>query len=402
MRRMRLDKVADQYEAFPYPARDPADEKKRLIQGSPSNAVEIDHFLFGGQRDWSRPLRALIAGGGTGDALIQLAQVLTSTGKPYEITYLDLSVTSRGIAEERAKVRGLTGIRFVTGSLLDAPELGPFDYIDCCGVLHHLPDPDLGFAALRAALADGGGMGIMVYAPFGRSGVYPLQDGFNALFGHLAPNEKLAAARELFEKIPADHPFRANRRVGDHDISDAGFYDLLLHSQDRAFSVADLYGALDRAGLELVSFLEPALYDLSRLCDVPEGMDVRQSQAVAEQLRGTMKVHVCYVAPAGSDTQPANGRKMTAVPNLGDTPVEKIAQGIARGATPTLKVAGEKITVNLPPDVAPLIAGVNGRRTLAEIAQASGIDQIRFGSLWKQVEREFGGWGKLHYSRLYR
>ena len=402
MRRMRLDKVADQYEAFPYPARDPADEKKRLIQGSPSNIVEIDHFLFGGQRDWSQPFRALVAGGGTGDALIQMAQVLTSAGKQYEITYLDLSSSSRKIAEERAKVRGLTGIRFVTGSLLDAPDLGPFDYIDCCGVLHHLPDPDVGFSALRDALAETGGMGIMVYAPFGRSGVYPLQDGFNAVFGHLAPNDKLVAAKKLFEKIPADHPFRANQRVRDHNNNDAGFYDLLLHSRDRAFSVPELYDALDRAGLELVSFLEPALYDLSRLCDVPSGMGLRQAQTAAEQLRGTMKVHVCYVAPAGSDTQPATGRKMTAVPHLGDTPVAKIADGIARGAQPTLKLGGEKIKLDLPREVAPLIAGVNGRRTLAEIAGASGMDQILFGALWKKVEAEFGNWGKLHYSRLYR
>ena len=76
-----MSKVTEQYEAFPYPDRDPADEKTRLIRGSPSSPVEIDHYLFAGQRDWSKPLRALVAGGGTGDALIQLAQMLTSAGR---------------------------------------------------------------------------------------------------------------------------------------------------------------------------------------------------------------------------------------------------------------------------------------------------------------------------------
>ncbi|MCB2118353.1 MAG: class I SAM-dependent methyltransferase, partial [Rhodobacteraceae bacterium] len=152
-----MSAVSEQYEAYPYPERDPADERRRLITGSPSHPLEMDHFLWGGARDWSKPFRVLTAGGGTGDALIQLAAVLTAAGKRYEITYLDLSRAARRIAEERAKVRGLGGITFVTGSLLDAADHGRFDYIDCCGVLHHLPDPQAGFDALAAALAPEGG-----------------------------------------------------------------------------------------------------------------------------------------------------------------------------------------------------------------------------------------------------
>lgn len=397
-----MNTITDQYDAYPYPARDPADEKKRLLHGSPSFPTEIDHFLFAGQRDWSKPLRALIAGGGTGDALIQLAQTLTSAGKPYEITYVDLSASARKIAEDRARVRGLDGIRFITGSLLDAPEFGRFDYIDCCGVLHHLPDPDVGFSALRQALAEDGGIGMMVYAPYGRSGVYPLQEGFNALFAGLAPKDKLAAARTVFDRIPDDHPFRRNRLLGDHKDSDAGFYDLLLHSQDRAYGVADLVGALGRGGLELVSFVHPALYDLSRLCDIPDGMDAHRAMAVAEKLRGTMKVHVCYAAHAGSGKTPANGRKMTAIPHLSGIAAAQLAQGIAKGARPKLTIAGERITLSLARETAPLIGAINGRRSLAQIAASAGVDPFRFSSLWRQIGTQLQGWGSLYYSGLLR
>jgi len=227
-----MSRVTEQYEAYPYPERDPADEGKRLITGSPSHPLEIDHFLFAGARDWSQPLRALVAGGGTGDALIQLAQVLTSAGKPYEITYVDLSGAAREIAEARAAARGLSGITFLTASLLEAPSLGPFDYIDCCGVLHHLPEPQAGFDALAASLAPGGGLGLMVYAPFGRSGVYPLQEAFGTVLTGSA-RERLRRAKAIFERIPDGHPFKRNAQLGDHQASDAGFYDLLLHSQDR-------------------------------------------------------------------------------------------------------------------------------------------------------------------------
>ncbi len=154
--------IRDQYEAYPYPVRDPKDERTRLITGSPSNLAEIDHYVFAGRGDFARPFRALVAGGGTGDAASMLAQQLSDRarergqGAAGEVVYLDFSRAAREIAEARARVRGLTNISFHQGSLLDLPKLGlrdpgGFDYIDCCGVLHHLEDPPTGLAALAAA-----------------------------------------------------------------------------------------------------------------------------------------------------------------------------------------------------------------------------------------------------------
>ncbi|MEE8293023.1 MAG: class I SAM-dependent methyltransferase, partial [Kiloniellales bacterium] len=68
------DPVLAQYEAYPYPARDPDDEAKRLISGSPSSLAEVNHYLFEGRRDFTQGFRALVAGGGTGDAAIMVAQ----------------------------------------------------------------------------------------------------------------------------------------------------------------------------------------------------------------------------------------------------------------------------------------------------------------------------------------
>src|SRR3546814_20953746 len=68
------DKVREQYEAYPYPSRAPADHAKRLIVGSPSNPLEINHYLFAGRRDFRTPFRAQIAGRGTCHATITLAQ----------------------------------------------------------------------------------------------------------------------------------------------------------------------------------------------------------------------------------------------------------------------------------------------------------------------------------------
>ncbi len=113
--------------------------------GSPSHLREIDHWVFGAARPRSRPLRALVAGGGTGDGAVMLAQQMASAGRPGRVSYLDRSAAASRIARARAAARGLT-LDWHEGSLLDLPAsgIGPFDYIDCCGVLHHLPDPAAG------------------------------------------------------------------------------------------------------------------------------------------------------------------------------------------------------------------------------------------------------------------
>ncbi len=397
-----MSDVKAQYEAYPYPERDPKDEKTRLISGSPSHPLEIDHFIFGGQRDWSRPLRVLFAGGGTGDGLIQLAQLMTQAGKACDITYVDLSRASRKVAEERAKMRGLTSIQFETGSLLDAASYGEFDYVDCCGVLHHLPDPAEGLAALRAALAPGGGLGFMVYAPYGRSGVYPLQEAFGALFEGLSPQDRLTRAKSVMTALPAGHPFKGNPNLGDHHDSDAGFYDLLLHSQDRAFDVPDLLDVLDYTGWRLNGFTMPALYDLGRIADVPDGMKLNQQMAVAEKLRGTIKTHVGYAVPLDAAHGLAKGSNRALVPHLKGVDPRALAQAAAQGQTPKLSFAGVEAQLQLPKAAAPLLAAINGRRSLADVARDTNTDPIQFGAIWSKIERDLADWGMLLYSGILR
>ncbi|MFU8777733.1 MAG: class I SAM-dependent methyltransferase [Roseovarius sp.] len=397
-----MNEVKAQYEAYPYPARDPADEAKRLITGSPSHVLEIDHFLFQGRRDWTKPLRALIAGGGTGDGLIQLAQQMQDAGREAEITYLDLSTASRAIAEERARLRGLSGIHFVTGSLMDAATLGQFDYIDCCGVLHHLPDPAAGFAALLAALAPGGGMGFMVYAPYGRAGVYPLQEAFGALYAGLSPEARLRAAKAVVAALPEGHPFRSNPNLGDHKDSDAGFYDLLLHSQDRAFDVTTLVQTLDQTGWALSGFALPVLYDLGRITAAPDHLSATARMALAEKLRGTIKTHVGYATRATEARAPATGRDRGLIPHLKGLRAPDLARAIASGQTPKLRFNGIEARLSLPKATAPLLAAIDGRRSLSAIAQATGTDPIAFGSLWAGIERDLGDHGLLLYSGILR
>ncbi|MFN4090920.1 MAG: class I SAM-dependent methyltransferase, partial [Alphaproteobacteria bacterium] len=259
------DPVIAQYEALPYPARDPRDEAKRLVTGSPSHLDEVNHYVFGGRLDVARPLRVLVAGGGTGDATVMLAQQMADRGVPGEIVHLDLSAASRRVAAARVAARGLDNVRFVAGSLLEVADLapGPFDYVDCCGVLHHLEDPGAGLAALVSVLAPHGGLGLMVYGAVGRQGVYETQDLLRLLAPvDRPPEERLAVAKRLLPGLPVTSPLRRNPFVRDHvGGGDAGLYDLLLHPRDRAYRVPDVSALCAGAGLDLLAFIEPCMYE---------------------------------------------------------------------------------------------------------------------------------------------
>src|ERR1700722_11410197 len=225
-------RLAAQYEAYPYPRRDPRDEAKRLIVGSPGHLREVDYWVFGARRPASRPLNALIAGGGTGDATIMLAQQMTRERRPGSVTWLDRSAAALKIAQARAAARGLTNIVWEQRSLLELPGsgLGEFDYIDCCGVLHHLPDPAAGLRALLSVLAPGGGLGLMVYAPHGRTGVYMLQDALRLLApADEGPWSRLDVVKRVMHQLQVASGLSRDAVLDDHvSGGDAGLYDLLL------------------------------------------------------------------------------------------------------------------------------------------------------------------------------
>ena len=246
-------RLAGQYEAYPYPKARPARRGETPDRRQPEPYPRDRSLGLRRRPPGGRPLNALIAGGGTGDATIMLAQQMASLGRPGQVTWLDRSAAALTIAQERAQARELTNIVWEQRSLLDLPGsgLGPFDYIDCCGVLHHLPDPAEGLRALLSVLAPGGGMGLMVYAPHGRTGVYMMQDALRRLAPpDEPPQQRLDVARRVMKHLPETQWLRHNRNFDDHiNGGDAGLYDLLLNPRDRAYTVPELERLLARRGL---------------------------------------------------------------------------------------------------------------------------------------------------------
>lgn len=301
-----LQTVRDQYEDYPYPERDPASEKERLITTKLDSLGEINHFGFRGKADLNN-FRVLVAGGGTGDATIYLAEQLR--GFNGSVVYVDISQASMAIAKERARIRGLDNITWIHASLLELPslELEPFDYINCSGVLHHLADPDQGLSALREVLKPSGLIGLLLYGKIGRTAIYQMQD----LMHLVNTNEdnvetKITNTKEVLDQLPASNWFKKSEDlITDHtEFGDIGIYDLFLHSQDRAYTIGEIYEFLQRGDL----YFSGHLYGSTRyyqpetwlrkgpMLDSIKKLPRMHQESISELITGNVHIHLFYAS----------------------------------------------------------------------------------------------------------
>lgn len=379
--------VRSQYEDFPFPHRDPRDEARRLVIAEQDTLAKVNHYCFGGRQRFDGGFRVLVAGGGTGDHTVFLAEQLRDLDA--EVAYLDISRTSLEMARARARARGLENVAWHHGSILDLPalDLGAFDLISCTGVLHHLPDPDGGLAALRASLAPEGAMSLMLYGRFGRLGIYAGQELMRLVNeGVEDRGERVANARAVLRGLPPTHWLLrgADREavIGSFLANDANLYDTLLHEQDRAYSVREIYDMLGRAGLELTEFTffgsdVPAfryLYDpMVWIADEALGARVARlprpvRQAIAEALGCVITCHAFYAAPSAAG-RVASPDDPDMVPEFLYLDPADLLQRMRGAAGAELALSHRQTTLRFTPGPwsAELTAGIDGRRTLGEI-----------------------------------
>lgn len=370
--------VAEQYRECPYPPRNPDDERHRLLSTVLGDLVRVNGLLWGGRKP-AGALRLLDAGCGTGDSAICMA----SQAPEASVVALDQSGSSLEIARQRAAVRGLRNMEFIRASLLDLPRLGlgPFDYIVCSGVLHHLDDPTAGAQALVDVLAADGGLGLMVYAELGRAPIYQLQELMRRLCDGPTLADRVAIAEQALQAVSPGHLFKVanlDRTLQDvNSFGAAGIVDLLLHARDRAYTVDELHALLDASGLRLLSFIRPVLYRPESYAMSDElrtrtaGLPERARQAIAELLNGRLAMHQFWATRAdfvtdvpGPDTGSSRIRPVVFESALVDyfRQLELRAQPFRLEST-----EGFTVTLDLTPMDCALLRAVDGRRSLRSV-----------------------------------
>jgi len=384
--------VRAQYEEFPFPLRDPQDETRGLIVTEQDSLGKINHFCFGGRQTFGGGFRVLVAGGGTGDHTMFLAEQLR--GYDASVTYLDISRASMDIARKRAGVRKLDNIQWHHGSILDVASLGlaPFDFISCTGVLHHLPEPERGLAALRAVLAPHGAMSLMLYGRLGRLSIYAGQELMRLVNrGVDDPKLKTQYARAVLQCLPKTHWLLRGGNPEEILVSflhdESNLYDTLLHEQDRAYSVMEIYELLSGSQLELlefVSFLSSVpsfryLYNPMVWITDPTlrshvaSLSRPKQQAIAEAINCMITCHSFYAAPsAAGRIAPPNDLDMVPFFLYFDSGAlgQHFRDAAGRGCT--IDYRHSSVHFDLGRFSADIVAGIDESRCLGELFEPLG------------------------------
>lgn len=385
-----LKEVRNQYEEFPYPSVNPEDEKTRLCTPMTEELTYISHYCYGGMKDMRDNCRFLVAGGGTGDAVIGLAEQLRDYKA--EIVYVDLSAASQRIARERARIRGLEDrVQWHQGSLLSVAEMGigQFDYVNASGVLHHLAIPEDGLKALVSVMKPDGVLGCMLYAKYGRMAVYQMQEALR-LINHSATSaqEKVDNGKIILNAIPSTNWLVSSPPPVLQEIKsgDAGIYDLLLHSQDRAYTILELYNFMRGAGLEIAQLYSDDIADGRKLYDpgsyIKEErllaevykLPLKKQQQVAELMNGKIIKHTFHAVrktvplPSIENADMVPFLKDSFPPFIYEDLLDLVAQS---DRTVVMQPKGEKIIVHFPktPHLSLLIKYFDGKRSMGELMQ---------------------------------
>src|SRR5438132_9669910 len=188
------------YEHHPYPPPVDSLEKYRRF-GQDRQSRRVDYHLFWPVRPYREDLTILIAGCRTSQAAKHALRWPAA-----QVTGIDFSATSVRTTEQLKRNYNLDNLQVRQLPIEQISDLNmSFDQIICTGVLHHLADPDAGLSALRNVLKPDGAMHLMVYAPYGRAGVYMLQE-FCKRVGIHATDGDIRDLIGALKVLPAGHP----------------------------------------------------------------------------------------------------------------------------------------------------------------------------------------------------
>lgn len=380
------------YERHPYPP--PVDDLDAYRRNWDERRRRAESYLFWPADRYRDDRSVLVAGCGTTQAAHYALRWPNA-----RVVGIDISASSLAFTQDLKRTYALDNLELHQLAVERAGELGQgFEHVVCTGVLHHLPDPDAGLRALHGVLAPAGALNAMVYAPYGRAGVYMLQDYCRRL-GIGRSDADIRDLAATLKALPPDHPIVPLLRNSPDFADTAGLADALLHPQDRSYSVPQLLEFLSRAGLRFERWVRQAPYLpwCGALAAAPHHarlakLTAAEQYAAIELFRGTMVRHsvIAYRSdaplPAPVDFEGEAWLDYTPV-RLPDTIA--VRERFPAGAAAVLINRNHTYTdLYLPIDAQQerLLAAIDGERTIAEIAAAPEDRRIArafFRQLWR-------------------
>ncbi len=248
--------VKAHYEKYVYP-RFPLLTSVRLCD---TYALNVDALWarFNGERLAAHDKKILLAGCGSFSPYPTAA-----ANRRARITALDLSKANLARAKLHTRLHFHFNVHFIEGDLSDAPALlgeERFHFIDCYGVLHHIPNATSALQAIRSLLKPGAIVRVMVYSAGARRSVQAIRTAMRLL-----RVDDVNTIQRLYRKATDDGRFKACIDSNYEAGFDWGLADMFLHPYAKTYRLNELLDMLDKAGLEPILFIHSnALPDPAR------------------------------------------------------------------------------------------------------------------------------------------
>ncbi len=291
------------YDDHPYPPPVAGLDRYREAWSDPDR-LRVEYHLMWPRTAYRQDLEILVAGCGTSQAAKHALRQPAA-----RVTGIDVSATSLRHTRELKRRYGLKNLEVRQLPIERAHELGcRFDKVVCTGVLHHLADPDTGLRALRSVLKPDGAMYLMVYATYGRTGIYMLQEYCRRLQVGTSQRE-IEDLIAVLRTLPDGHPLaHVLREAPDMQHPDA-LADALLHPRDRAYTVPQLFDFVERNGCRFGRWYRQAQYlpqcgalsatpHAARLLQLLHGSSTLQSNCTGAQSPGTVSSSIVTIIQA--------------------------------------------------------------------------------------------------------
>jgi len=247
--------VKRQYTEWPYPEPIENIEVWKTMGSGLQPDLKNDHFLLWPERSYNPRLSILIAGCGTMEAAVE-----AYNHPQMSVLGIDLSQTSLEHNAMLKKKHDLKNLELKQMDLRDVASLGrKFDLIISYGVIHHLPEPQLGLMALSSVLQDNGVIFLTLYGKYFRLGVSMLQEALRLLKVGQTQND-IDFTRGILESLPPYHPLQPYVQNANDLHFDAGIVDTFLHPQETVFSVRDILALAANSNLNFQGWYDNLFY----------------------------------------------------------------------------------------------------------------------------------------------
>ncbi|MBK8534368.1 MAG: class I SAM-dependent methyltransferase [Candidatus Competibacteraceae bacterium] len=173
--------------------------------------------------------------------------------KEAKITALDLSGENLKRARLHTLIHRCFNVDFIEGDIIEAHQfLGGdrFQFIDCYGVLHHIPDAVSALNSIHAMLKTGGLLRIMVYSKYARRPAQSIRTAMKIL-----DINEISELKKIYKKARDGSRFKEYLDSTYESKFDSGLADMFLHPYAKTYTINELLELLNATDFEPLLFI---------------------------------------------------------------------------------------------------------------------------------------------------